>query len=181
MVQPVVFRSNIWKQFPCKHAGSRLKLYWEKDWWSIQFKSSICILFIFIAGDVISEVHHWSLWNLNSETVDIKILAFHWFIKWLSCHPNWDLYTCRGYCINSLRPRQNGRHFADDTFKRFFQNENVWITIKISLKFVPKAPINNVSSLVQIMTWRHPGDKPLSEPMMVSLPTHICVTRPQWV
>ena len=31
------------------------------------------------------------------------------------------------------------------------------------------------------MAWRRPGDKPLSEPMMVSLPTRICVTRPQWV
>ena len=31
------------------------------------------------------------------------------------------------------------------------------------------------------MAWRRPGDKPLSKPMMVSLPTHICVTRPQWV
>ena len=31
------------------------------------------------------------------------------------------------------------------------------------------------------MTWRRPGDKPLSEPMMVCLLTHICVTRPQWV
>ena len=31
------------------------------------------------------------------------------------------------------------------------------------------------------MAWRRPGDKPLSEPMMVSLPMHICVTRPQWV
>ena len=31
------------------------------------------------------------------------------------------------------------------------------------------------------MAWRRPGDKPLSEPMMVSLPTHICVTRPQWI
>ena len=30
------------------------------------------------------------------------------------------------------------------------------------------------------MAWRRPGDKPLSEPMMVRLPTHICVTRPQW-
>ena len=83
--------------------------------------------------------------------------------------------------INSLRPRQNVRHFADDTFKRFFQNENVWISIKISLKFVPKAPINNIPSLVQIMAWRRRGDKPLSEPMMVNLLTHICVTRPQWV
>ena len=27
--------------------------------------------------------------------------------------------------------------------------------------------------------WRRPGDKPLSEPMMVRLTTHICVTRPQ--
>ena len=31
------------------------------------------------------------------------------------------------------------------------------------------------------MAWRRPGDKPLSEPMMVSLPMHICITRPQWV
>ena len=67
--------------------------------------------------------------------------------------------------FNTLRPRQNGRRFADDTFKRIFLNENVKISIKISLKFVPKGPIN----------------KPLSEPMKVSLLTHICVTRPQWV
>ena len=63
----------------------------------------------------------------------------------------------------------------------FFLNENVWFPIKISLKFVPKDPINNIPSLIQIMAWRRPGDKPLSEPMMVSLPTHICVARPQWV
>ena len=31
------------------------------------------------------------------------------------------------------------------------------------------------------MAWRRPGDKPLSEPLMVSFLTHICVTRPQWV
>ena len=31
------------------------------------------------------------------------------------------------------------------------------------------------------MASRRPGDKPLSEPMVVRLPTHICVTRPQWV
>ena len=79
--------------------------------------------------------------------------------------------------VNSLRPRQNGRRFPDD----IFMNENVWILIKISLKFVPKGPINDIPSLVQIMAWRRSGDKPLSEPMMVSLLTHICVTRPQWV
>ena len=83
--------------------------------------------------------------------------------------------------INSLRPRQNGRHFADDVFKCIFLNENVWILLKISRKFVPKGPINNIPSLVQIMAWRRPGDKPLSESMMDSLLTHICVARPQWV
>ena len=105
-----------------------------------------------------------------------------------------DSHTARGFIItqpiicwleiellNSLSPRQNGRHFADDIFKCIFLNENIWIPIKISLKFVPKGPINNIPALVQIMAWRWPGDKPLSQPMMVSLPMHICVTRPQWV
>ena len=83
--------------------------------------------------------------------------------------------------VNTLRPRQNGRHFTDDNFKHIFLNENARISIKISLKFVPRGPINNIPALVQIMAWCRPGDKPLSEPMMVRLPTHICITRPQWV
>ena len=83
--------------------------------------------------------------------------------------------------INTLRPRQNGRHFADDIFKCIFLNENAGISLKISLKFSHKVQINNIPALVQKMAWRRPGDKPLSEPMMVSLLTHICVTRPQWV
>ena len=58
--------------------------------------------------------------------------------------------------INSWRPRPNRRH-------------------------VPNVRINNIPALVQIMAWRRPGDKPLTEPMMVSLLAHICVTRPQWV
>ena len=83
--------------------------------------------------------------------------------------------------LNTLRPRQNGRLFPDDIFKCIFLNENVWISLKISLKFVPKVPINSIPALVMIMACRRPGDKPLSEPMMVSLPTQLCVTRPQWV
>ena len=50
--------------------------------------------------------------------------------------------------FNTLRPRQNGRRFADDTFKRIFLNENARISIKISLKFVPNGPINNIPALV---------------------------------
>ena len=83
--------------------------------------------------------------------------------------------------FNTLRPKQNARHFPDDIFKSIFFNENVQISIKISLKFVPSGPIINIPSLVQIMAWRRPGDKPLYEPMVVTLSTHICVIRPQWV
>ena len=90
--------------------------------------------------------------------------------------------TCgtQGRRVNTLRPRQNGCHFVADILNCIFLNENVWISIKISLNFVSKGPINNIPALVQIMAWCHPGNMPLSEPMMVSLPTHICVTRPQW-
>ena len=63
--------------------------------------------------------------------------------------------------------RQDGRHFPDDSFKCIFLNENVLILIKISLKFAPKGPINDIPSLFQIMAWSRPGGKPLSEPMMV--------------
>ena len=77
--------------------------------------------------------------------------------------------------------RQNGRHFPDDFFRCIFLNANVWIWINVSLKFVLKGPINNIPALVQIMAWCCPGDKPLSEPMLVCLLTHICITRPQWV
>ena len=83
--------------------------------------------------------------------------------------------------FNTLRPRQNGRHFPDDIFQWIFLNENVWISIYISVKFVPGCPIKNIPTLVQVRAGRRPGDKPLSEPMMVRLPTHICVTQPQWV
>ena len=83
--------------------------------------------------------------------------------------------------VNTLRPRQDGRPFANDIFKYILLNENVWIPNEISLKFVPKGSINNFPSLVQIMAWCRPGDRPLSELMMVSSLTHICVTQPQWV
>ena len=83
--------------------------------------------------------------------------------------------------INTSGLRQNGCHFSDDIAKCIFFNENARISITISLKFVSSDPMNNIPALVQIMDWRRPGDKPLSEPMMVSVLTHLCVTRPQWI
>ena len=52
--------------------------------------------------------------------------------------------------FNTLRPRLNGCHFANNTFRRIFLNKDVRILIKISLKFIPKGPVNNIPALVKI-------------------------------
>ena len=83
--------------------------------------------------------------------------------------------------INTLRPEQNSHHFADDIFKYIFLTKNISILVNISISCAPNIQIDNIPALVQIMAWRRPGDKPSSEPMMFSLPTHICVIRSQWV
>ena len=123
-----------------------------------------------------SNNNRWHCCNTSNQTINSFITRINRapnIINYSICYPTQKL--------NTLRPRQNGRLFADDIFKRIFLNENVGISIKISLKFVHKGQINNIPALVQIMAWCRPGDKPLSEPMVVRLPTHICVTRPQWV
>ena len=48
-------------------------------------------------------------------------------------------------------PIWDGRHFTDDIFKCIFVNENAWISINISLKFIPEGPIDNIPALVWIM------------------------------
>ena len=74
---------------------------------------------------------------------------------------------------NSSPPGQKGHHFEDYIVKCIFANENVCILIQISLKFVPKATIDNNLALVHIMAqlklcW--------SSSLM-----HICDTRGTWV
>ena len=87
----------------------------------------------------------------------IIVVVFH-YVKAIS--------IVRSRSLNTLRLRQNGRHFPDDVLKRIFLNENDCILIRISLKPVSKGQINNTPALVQIMAWRRTGDEPLSEPMM---------------
>ena len=67
------------------------------------------------------------------------------------------------------------------TFSNAYSTINICdILTEIPLKFVPKGPINNISALVQIIVRPQPGDKPLSEPMIIRLPMHTYVTRSQW-
>ena len=91
------------------------------------------------------------------------------------------LLYCSGL-FNTLRPRQNGRHFTDNMLKCILFQKNVWIWIKISLKFVPRGPINNIPALVQIMAWRRTGDKPLPEPMMTQFSnTYVSPSLHDWI
>ena len=52
--------------------------------------------------------------------------------------------------VNTWRPRQNGRHFADDILKSILLNENIWIAINISQNFFPRGQINNNPALAKM-------------------------------
>ena len=178
--------------------------HWHLSLWNIDLRHGLCILHQDENTACPSNISTHSLDFLlsvpNNNTTNLYACDLeHWpdclygtldnlnekYLTYLLPFPTgqgemWAIKVCYVW-FNTLRLRQNGRRFADDIFKCIFLNENVWIPIKISLKFVPKGQINKIQVLVQIMAWRRPGDKPLSEQMMVSLPTHICVIRPQWV
>ena len=103
--------------------------------------------------------------NYTSYSVGWNYLS----IPKLQCCSCWSLEITKSlsHLFNTLRPRQNGLHFADDIFKYIFLNWQVWISLKIWYECVSKVRINNIAALVQIMALRRPSDKPLSEPMMV--------------
>ena len=84
---------------------------------------------------------------------------------WTEDKTEWNEYI---YILlpKSYPPRQNGCHFADNIFKGTFMNEMFWISLPISLKFVPKVPIDKKSALVQVMDWHQTSNKSLPEPML---------------
>ena len=75
----------------------------------------------------------------------------------------------------------SGHHFADDVFKCIFLNENIWISLKISLEFVPKVPVSNIPALVQIEVGAVKATSHyLNQVCLVYWCIYIYVTRPQW-
>ena len=129
-----------------------------------------------ICGKMAINLHQFWQWTLLEMSVAGPIESLTYEVM----HPNRALFQVN---FSTYILTHWGRDEIDSISQTTFSNvwnENVWITFKISLKFVRKGPINNIAALVQIMAWRRPVDKPLSEPMMVSLPTLICFTRPQW-
>ena len=78
--------------------------------------------------------------------------------KYIYKHGDWSLQLVRacdevlgdvsldwydlGGILTHWGPDKNGHHFTDDMVKCIFLNENVRISLKILLKFVPKVWIN---------------------------------------
>ena len=68
------------------------------------------------------------------------------------------------------------------TFSKAFAWTKMYeFSLKISLKFVPEARINNNTALVQIMAWRRPSASHYFDQWWFILMTNICITRPNWV
>ena len=90
--------------------------------------------------------------------------------------------------VNSSPPGQNGHHFIDD----IFMNEKFCISIRVSLKFVPKGPTDNKSAMVQVMANRHQAiTRTNADPVHWCIyavlvgdeltEVHVCTTRAQCV
>ena len=178
----IFIKENEFQNVVCKMVAILSQLQYVKALYS-----SLCLSCIeFWYADFFSEhksvfIFHIILQHWNSKCWDSFFNPWTTGSFFPKCNLFFWYYVFNCLWFNTLRPRQNGRNFANDAFKCIFLNENVRILIRISLKLVPKGPSNNIPALVQIMAWRRSGNKPLSEPMMVSLLTHICVTQPQWV
>ena len=57
------------------------------------------------------------------------------------------------YTSAYIPPGQNDRHFTNDTFKGTLMNKKIFTSIRISLKFVRKGPMDNAAALVEVMAW----------------------------
>ena len=91
---------------------------------------------------------HWEYLSLYNIKIALYVVLNRYYFRYRFNSGYLDMFYSLSNLsltvINSLRPRQNGRRFADDLFKCIFLNENARISIKISLKFIPKGPINNI-------------------------------------
>ena len=67
--------------------------------------------------------------------------------------------------VNTLKPKQNGHHFADNIFK-YTLIKKVRILIKISLKLFSSGQFNNKPAVIEIIAWCLTGIKPLFEPIL---------------
>ena len=58
------------------------------------------------------------------------------------------ILRCFGQWFNASPPGQNDHHFIENMFRYIFLNDKFSILITISLKFLPKGPIDNDPAMV---------------------------------
>ena len=86
------------------------------------------------------EIWDWLLYfSMNYLKIILsKVFKSRRIENWFAQRPFQTLlWSFRFFKFNTLRPEQNGRHFADGILKCIFLNENFWILNDISLKCVP--------------------------------------------
>ena len=142
---------------------------WPMLMWNVLY----CTLSSYLRGAIFATkqlIYTPQLYNMNVYTVDPLYDIF--------MQPRHVHILCWVAVWCSILLTHWGREKMAAVSQTTFSNAFSWTKcmIKISLKFVTNGPINKISAFVQIMVWRRSGDKPLSEPMMVRLPRHICVS-----
>ena len=123
----------------------------------LKVNGSLCVLKFIWLGSWWLEVYRITTKHMVRLRAYVNNLSYH-----MIAIGKWQFHT--------LRPRQSGR-FLRRHFQMHFLQWRVSISIEMSLNFFIGS--SNIPALVQIMGRRRPGDKPLSEPIMVSLVTHI--------
>ena len=127
---------------------------------------SSCVLKFIWLGSWWLEVYRMTTKHMVRLRAYVNNLSYH-----IIAIGKWQFHT--------LKPRQSGRHFSGDIFRCIFFNEELEFQLRCQCNlFIGSI---NIPALVRAMGRRRPGDKPLSEPIMVSLVTHICVTWPPLV
>ena len=120
--------------------GREFAFSWKKTFvFSFKFHWSLFLTALLIA------CQYWLMYGLETEQATSQYLG-QWYTSSLTLFgvtwpQNINIYwfptsTKMTVPFHSLEPGQNGRHFADDSFKRIYVNEFVCILIRISLRFV---------------------------------------------
>ena len=120
-------------------------------------------------------------YEFPKDTAYPALMCELWSVHWEDLGEKLSCWLLTHWGLDKMEAISQMTFSSTFSLMKMFEFRFIKSWIKSSLKFVPKGQINNTPALVPIMACRRPGDKPLSEPMMVSLLTHICVTRPQWV
>ena len=104
---------------------------------------------VFPFNDIIMSLHHYAVLLQSAELPQLEL------------HLQWTQQPTSHF--SSLPPLDKMATSLADIFKCIFLNGNDRIPIRISMRFVPRSPIDNKPVLVQVMAWRRTGDKPLPE------------------